>query len=219
VGVPDYGYRYYDPLTGRWPSRDPIGEKGGVNLYGFLGNDGINWWDYLVWLPSSPINPPIDFGGGSGVLPPFDGRKSFDQCCVKKNVYTGVKKCCVYDRVVMGKGGKLGHCWIEYQGGQGSIGFYNDSELHSPDPLANDPKFKDKKVCSEIQLDSTCYDVKYFNKGLDEIRSDPNFKTGQYIYPCLSNAAGIINGNDCRHVMNKIVETCLYKSKYSNIYK
>ena len=36
--VADYGYRYYDPLTGRWPSRDPIGEDGGLNLYGFVGN-------------------------------------------------------------------------------------------------------------------------------------------------------------------------------------
>jgi integrase/recombinase XerD len=42
-----YGYRYYDPITGRWPSRDPIGEEGGVNLYGFVGNDGVNWVDYL----------------------------------------------------------------------------------------------------------------------------------------------------------------------------
>ncbi len=36
--VADYGYRYYDPLTGRWPSRDPIGEEGGVNLYAFVYN-------------------------------------------------------------------------------------------------------------------------------------------------------------------------------------
>ena len=42
-----YTYRYYDPLTGRWPSRDPIEEDGGVNLYGFLGNDGINGFDVL----------------------------------------------------------------------------------------------------------------------------------------------------------------------------
>jgi len=42
-----YGYRWYDPVTGRWPSRDPIGEEGGVNLYGFVGNDGLNQWDYL----------------------------------------------------------------------------------------------------------------------------------------------------------------------------
>ena len=46
-GVFFYGYRYYDPVTGRWPSRDPIGEQGGVNLYGFVGNDGINRWDLL----------------------------------------------------------------------------------------------------------------------------------------------------------------------------
>jgi len=42
-----YGYRYYDPKTGKWPSRDPIEEEGGVNLYGFVGNDGVNRWDYL----------------------------------------------------------------------------------------------------------------------------------------------------------------------------
>ncbi len=43
----NYGYRYYDPETGRWPSRDSIEERGGVNLYGFVGNDGVNAWDLL----------------------------------------------------------------------------------------------------------------------------------------------------------------------------
>ncbi len=47
VHVTDYGYRYYDPLSGRWPSRDPIEEEGGVNLYVFVGNDGLNFSDYL----------------------------------------------------------------------------------------------------------------------------------------------------------------------------
>ena len=42
-----YGYRYYDPKTGRWPSRDPIEEEGGVNLYGFVGNDGVTSYDIL----------------------------------------------------------------------------------------------------------------------------------------------------------------------------
>jgi len=42
-----YGYRYYDPITGRWPSRDPIQEQGGVNLYGFVFNDGLNSSDRL----------------------------------------------------------------------------------------------------------------------------------------------------------------------------
>ena len=47
TGLYYYGYRWYDPLTGRWPSRDPIAERGGLNLYGFVGNDGIDSWDYL----------------------------------------------------------------------------------------------------------------------------------------------------------------------------
>jgi RHS repeat-associated protein len=47
TGVTYYGYRYYDPVTGRWPSRDPIGERGGMNLYEFVGNSGVNKLDKL----------------------------------------------------------------------------------------------------------------------------------------------------------------------------
>jgi hypothetical protein len=42
-----YGYRFYDPETGRWPSRDSIEEEGGINLYGFVGNNGVNGIDVL----------------------------------------------------------------------------------------------------------------------------------------------------------------------------
>ncbi len=67
TGLYYYGYRYYDPFTGRWPSRDPIGEKGhelvrsvalnaGLivgrngyvtpgNLYNFVWNDPISLVD------------------------------------------------------------------------------------------------------------------------------------------------------------------------------
>ena len=37
----------YDPVTGRWPSRDPIEEDGGVNLYGLVGNNPIGGIDFL----------------------------------------------------------------------------------------------------------------------------------------------------------------------------
>lgn len=47
TGLLYYGFRYYDPVKGRWPSRDPIEESGGLNIYGFVGNDGVNNWDYL----------------------------------------------------------------------------------------------------------------------------------------------------------------------------
>jgi RHS repeat-associated protein len=42
-----YGFRYYQPSTGRWLSRDPIEERGGVNLYGFIMNGPIDRYDVL----------------------------------------------------------------------------------------------------------------------------------------------------------------------------
>ena len=38
-------YRAYDPRLGRWLSRDPIWEAGGVNLYGYVGGDPISFID------------------------------------------------------------------------------------------------------------------------------------------------------------------------------
>jgi RHS repeat-associated protein len=50
TGMLYYGYRYYIPSFGRWPSRDPIGEVGGLNLYRFLHNQALSRWDYLGLL-------------------------------------------------------------------------------------------------------------------------------------------------------------------------
>jgi RHS repeat-associated protein len=47
TGLLYYGYRWYDPATGRWASRDPLGEDGGKNLYGLLRNRSINSVDVL----------------------------------------------------------------------------------------------------------------------------------------------------------------------------
>jgi RHS repeat-associated protein len=40
-----YGYRYYKPSAGRWISRDPIQEDGGINMYEFSKNNPINYFD------------------------------------------------------------------------------------------------------------------------------------------------------------------------------
>ena len=42
-----YGYRYYSPTQGRWLSRDPLNESGGLHLYVFCGNDPVNFIDPL----------------------------------------------------------------------------------------------------------------------------------------------------------------------------
>ena len=40
-------YATYDPTTGRWLSRDPIGEEGGLNLYNYVSNSPLNKIDPL----------------------------------------------------------------------------------------------------------------------------------------------------------------------------
>ena len=47
TGLVAYKYRYYKPSWGRWLNRDPIEERGGLNLYGFVGNNSLCRLDYL----------------------------------------------------------------------------------------------------------------------------------------------------------------------------
>ena len=42
-----YWARPYDPNLQRWVTQDPIGERGGMNLYGFVVNDPVNEIDPL----------------------------------------------------------------------------------------------------------------------------------------------------------------------------
>ena len=57
-------HRWYDPTTGRWVTRDPIGMAGGMNLYEYCGGDPVNRVDIngLVDSPSDiqQQNNPFD---------------------------------------------------------------------------------------------------------------------------------------------------------------
>ena len=55
TGLLYYGFRHYHPELGRWLSRDPIAEDGGLNLYGFNYNDPINFIDILGYKPRSEM--------------------------------------------------------------------------------------------------------------------------------------------------------------------
>ncbi len=68
TGFYNYGYRYYLPQLGRWPSRDPIQERGGINLYGFVGNSSVQRVDFL----GLAITIPFPGGDGGIVEPPRD---------------------------------------------------------------------------------------------------------------------------------------------------
>jgi RHS repeat-associated protein len=62
-------FRAYDTEAGRWLSPDPLGEEGGMNLYGYVGGDPINMIDKLgldgiyVHFDGYPISTPIGTHG------------------------------------------------------------------------------------------------------------------------------------------------------------
>ena len=45
TGLYYFRARWYDPITGRWLSNDPIGISGGLNQYVFCGNNPVNFVD------------------------------------------------------------------------------------------------------------------------------------------------------------------------------
>ncbi len=76
-GMSLYAFRGYDPTLQRWIQRDPIGELGGLNLYGFVGNNplgyvdpfGLGWSDYKSYNPISWYWPGYNGPTSSPPLP------------------------------------------------------------------------------------------------------------------------------------------------------
>jgi RHS repeat-associated protein len=60
-----YGFRFYDPNLQRWLNRDPIGERGGINLYGSVRNNPLL---YIDPNGREPMLPP----GWRGPNTPYD---------------------------------------------------------------------------------------------------------------------------------------------------
>jgi RHS repeat-associated protein len=85
-----YGLRYFNPGLGRWMSRDPIGEPGGANLFGTLGNSPVmrydvigGWWGgwipYLGPIVSLIPDPPgADVGDYRYTMPPAECCDDWD---------------------------------------------------------------------------------------------------------------------------------------------
>jgi hypothetical protein len=69
------GHRYYIPSLGRWLARDPLEERGDLNVYAFALNQPLNWAD-LIGLKSFVVltaGDSLTYGGVSHSGVPFDG--------------------------------------------------------------------------------------------------------------------------------------------------
>jgi RHS repeat-associated protein len=55
-------YRAYDPTSARWISRDPIHEKGGINLYAYVAGNPINHVDQYGLCPPIDWSAVLAFG-------------------------------------------------------------------------------------------------------------------------------------------------------------
>ncbi len=76
LGMLKYEYRFYFPEIGKWSSRDPLGEAGGINLYKALGNSATNYIDPLglatavIETPMGPVPFYVPTNGNYGQLTP-----------------------------------------------------------------------------------------------------------------------------------------------------
>ncbi len=68
TGLVRFGARDYDPQIGRWTAKDPIGFEGGdSNVYGYVNNDPINYFDPtgLYCLSNNALNAWAGAAGGA----------------------------------------------------------------------------------------------------------------------------------------------------------
>ncbi|TDR25012.1 RHS repeat-associated core domain-containing protein, partial [Hydromonas duriensis] len=68
-------HRYYDPHSGRFVSRDPIGLLGGMNVHAYAPNP-VEWIDPLGLYKGQPRTPNGQFGKGKDPNRPPEPEKS-----------------------------------------------------------------------------------------------------------------------------------------------
>ncbi|TGG89401.1 hypothetical protein E4656_19895 [Natronospirillum operosum] len=63
TGLVRFGARDYDPVVGRWTTKDPIRFNGGLNHYAYVSNNPINFIDVTGELPALPEASENNFAG------------------------------------------------------------------------------------------------------------------------------------------------------------
>lgn len=192
------GSCFYNPQPGRWLNRDPIEEKGGLNIYQHVNNDPIIHFDSL----------------GQLVVFPFPGLSICGNCAGK--TFNSLTHCCCNGKIVSKTpvdSGVVSHKWNENPNGAGPYHVWltwpggtidsNADALIKPPGAAGDQKIhspatiKEPNVPTSLKLSPCQYD---FAK----------------LTACLSKKATELEGSHggiCKDFAEKIFDDCKNESK------
>jgi RHS repeat-associated protein len=198
------GLRFYSPQLGRWVSRDPIGEYGGKNIYGFIGNRPSDRVDMLgLW------------------------RWPWQGCCGKNKItYNKITECCCNGKVVRKTAVDTGvtkvgyepgeshfppaHHWLEWSppsdpddpGSADSNGQGNPGRVSVPAIKVVIPPWESPQPKKEtIKLSPCDYDFAALRSCL--------YKTAKALQGQVFGAGG----DNCLSFQQYLLDTCLPKSK------
>lgn len=205
TGLVYYGYRYYNPEVGRWLSRDPIGERGGLNVYVYVHNGTVNRVDPLgLWEW------------------PWTGcckGKSYNKithCCRKDVVWsrfttiaTGVKKCTAQALSY----GFVEHAWLETP--SGAIDVVADASapasgiLGSTGIIGNASGYVGgTKKCTEVKIPPCIIDKDKFLSELASLMGSYQSGATTWWY--------VVGVHDCRHFVENLVILAENQSVYTD---
>ncbi|MEI7728083.1 MAG: RHS repeat-associated core domain-containing protein [Verrucomicrobiota bacterium] len=194
---------FYDTHIGRWISRDPIEEAGGLNIYGFTKNSPIQFVDKLGMFVTA--NPNDAWNLFSAACPLCNGQRynSFKSCCCngkivsRQPIDSGVIAFRWSGNVPTPSGNPY-HAWLTWPGGSidnnAIIGMYIVSSPAAGPTLYTTPAPQQNSV----KLSPCDYD---FEK----------------LHRCLNNKAAQLNGTSDNRLCDKFAEAilseCLEESK------
>lgn len=161
---------FYNPGTGRWLSRDPIEERGGRNLHGFVGNNPLGMVDRLGLEILCYYN-------ANGI---WTCRSPLEGCC-NGRTYLYATHCCCKGKIVAkepiatgivthkwkgtpGAGATPVHYWVTWDGGSADANSYSllmqpgDGKVSSPAGATPSPSEP-----SPLKLSPCEYDFKKLN--------------------------------------------------------
>ena len=135
TGLVNFRMRWYDPVTGRWLSKDPIGLGGGVNLYAYCDGNIVNFTDKMGLYPGDSYVETVNGICLNGDKVVNDIMKFYDAIEIASNNHIWVSKGLTsYIALFSLSGGPWGPC--DFKCNEPNLVFYRN-KFWSQDEFGN----------------------------------------------------------------------------------